>query len=34
MNFLEIKYYYGIIFILKTISYITFSHYHTALDES
>jgi hypothetical protein len=32
MNFLEIKYYSRIIFILKIISYIPFSHYHTALD--
>jgi hypothetical protein len=32
MNFLEIKYHSGINFILKIISYIPFSHYHTALD--
>jgi hypothetical protein len=32
MNFLEIKYNSEIIFIFKTISYIPFSHYHTALD--
>jgi hypothetical protein len=32
MNFLEIKYYSGIIFILKIIFYIPFYHYHTTLD--
>jgi hypothetical protein len=32
MNFLEIKAYSGIIFILKIISYIPFSHFHMALD--
>jgi hypothetical protein len=34
MNFLEIKHYLGIIFILKIISYIPFSHFHLALDSA